>query len=114
VGGGEAGEQALRYLDRAALVLAERADRGAAEVRAVAVAPVAGERAVDHLELAAAVEDRAAPAAVDQVAGRVAVGEGEVLNGQLGPGLVLAVRGGPVLVRVAGVQVQDPPCPAAP
>ena len=63
---------------------------------------------VDDLELAAAVEDRASAAALDAVAGGVAVGEGEVLDDELREGLVVAVVGGPDLLRVAGVLVEDP------
>src|SRR5690606_29172651 len=62
---------------------------------------------VDHLEPPAPYEDRAAPAAIDRLAGRVAVGEGEVLYGQPRVVLVLAVRGGPALRRVTGVHVED-------
>ena len=62
----------------------------AAEVGAGAVAAVADEARVDHLEPPAAHEDRAAAAALGGVAGGVAVGEGQVLHGELrvrpGPG----------------------------
>ncbi len=70
-------------------------------------------RRADHREPAAADEDRAAPAALGQVAGRVAVGEREVLHDQLGRLLVLAVRGRVALLLVAGVLVEDPALAAA-
>ena len=63
---------------------------------------------VDDLEPAAAHEDRAAAAALRRLAGGVAVGEGQVLHGQLGVVLVLAVRRRPALGLVAGVHVEDP------
>ena len=55
--------------------LAERPDRGAAEVRAGAVAAVAGEARVDDRQPPAADEDRAPAAAVHGLAGGVAGGE---------------------------------------
>src|ERR1700733_10183633 len=70
-------------------------------------AAVAGEAGVDDLELAAAVEDGPAAPAVVDLPGGVAVGEGDVLHGQSGSGLVLAMRGGPGLSRIAGVHIQD-------
>ena len=48
-----------------------------------------------------------------RVAGGVAVGEGEVLHGELRVVLVLAVRGGPALGLVAGVHVEDAALAAA-
>ncbi len=76
-------------------------------------AAVAQEPRVDHLEPAAAHEDGPAPAALGPVAGGVAVGEGQVLHGELRGVLVLAVRGGPALGLVTGVLVEDPALPAA-
>jgi hypothetical protein len=62
-----------------------------AEVGAGRVAAVAGERGVDDLELAAAVEDGAAAPAVVGLPGGVAIGEGQVLDGEPRLGLILAV-----------------------
>ena len=87
--------------------------RRAAEVGPGRVAAVADEARVDHLEPAAAHEDRAAAAALGRLAGRVAVGEGEVLHGEPRVVLVLAVRGGPALRLVAGVHVEDAALAAA-
>ena len=68
---------------------------------------------VDDLEPAAAHEDRAAPAAVVPLPGGVAVRERQVLHHQPRGGLVVAVRRRPVLLRVAGVLVEDPALAAA-
>src|ERR1700689_2220121 len=107
IGAHAAGEGAAGDLDGPVLVLAQRPDGGPAQVRAGGVAAVAGEAGVDDRELAAAVEDGPAAPAVVDLPGGVAVGQGDVLHGQFGSGLVLAVRGGPSLGRVAGVLVQD-------
>src|SRR4029079_16200208 len=88
-------------------------DGRAAEVRAGPVAAVVAERRVDDLEPAAADEDRAAAPAFVRLAGGVPVGEGEVLDDQAWRGLVVAVVGGPGLLRVAVVLVEDPPLAAA-
>ena len=63
-------------------------------------------RRVDHLEAAAADPDGAA-AVVLGLACRVRIDEGEVLHREPRMVLVLAVVGGPHLVRVAGVHVED-------
>src|SRR5439155_533419 len=88
-------EGAVHDVDRLVVVLAERPDRGATEVRPRGVAAVAHEGGVHHLEPAAPHEDGAAAAALGGVAGGVAVGEGQVLHCQLRGVLVLAA-GGPV------------------
>src|SRR5581483_463327 len=109
-------EGAVDDVHRHALPLLEGAHGRAAEIRAGGVAAVAGEAGVHDLEPAAPVEDGPASAAVGDVrrqTRRVAVGEGEVLHGQLRILLVLAVRGGPALRLVAGVQVEDPARAAA-
>src|SRR5581483_4532341 len=88
VGAHTAAERAARDVDGPVVVLAERPDGRAAEVGAGGVAAVAQERRVDDLELAAAVEDGAATAAVEVLPGGVAVFEGQVLHGQLRLGLI--------------------------
>src|ERR1700733_4183571 len=113
VGAHAAGEGAAGDLDGPVLVLAQRPDGGPAQVGTGGVAAVAGEAGVDDRELAAAVEDGPAAPAVVDLPGGGAVGEGDVLPGQRGSGLVLAVRGGTGLGRIAGVHVQDAPRAAA-
>src|SRR2546421_2887854 len=110
---GGAAERAVHDVDRQVVRLAERADGRAAEVGTGLVAPVADEARVDHLEPAAPVEDRAATATLGLLAGGVAVGERDVLDGELRRLLVLAVRGGPALCRVTGVLVEDAALAAA-
>src|SRR6202012_6097258 len=63
VGAGVAGERVLGDVHRDLHVHAGGADRPAAQVRAAGVALIAGEHGVDHLELAALVEDGPAPVA---------------------------------------------------
>ena|SRR5258706_7820088 len=75
--------------------------------------PPADKPRADHLEPAATDEDRAAATPLGLVAHGVAVGEGQVLHGELRGLLVLAVRGRPALRLVAGVLVEDRPLPAA-
>ena len=91
--------------------LGQRADCGAAEVGADVEAAVIDEPGVDHLELAAEVEDgAAAPAAEVGVALpdlRVSVLEGDVLHDEVRPLLVETVRGGDPLLLVARVHVED-------
>ena len=111
--GRAAAEGAVDDVDRQARGLAEHPDRGAAEVGPGRVAGVAEEARVDDLDPAAPHEDGAPAAALDRLAGRVAVGEGQVLHGEPGVVLVLAVRGGPDLGLVAGVHVEDPALAAA-
>src|ERR1700722_14621354 len=113
VGAHAAGEGAAGDLDGPVLVLAQGPDGGPAQVGTGGIAAVGGEAGVDDLELAAAVEDGPAAPAVVDLPGGVAVGEGDVLHGQGGSGLVLAVRGGPGLGRIAGVHIQDAPHAAA-
>jgi hypothetical protein len=79
-------------VDGQVVVLAEGPDRRATEVGPGGVAAVAGERGVDDLELAAAVEDGTAASAVVGLPGGVAVFEGQVLDSELWLGLVLAVE----------------------
>src|ERR1700722_7377277 len=107
VGAHAAGEGAAGDLDGPVLVLAQRPDGGPAQVRTGGIAAVGGEAGVDDRELPAAVEDSPAAAAVVDLPGGVAVGEGDVLHGQDGRALVLAVRGGAGLGRNAGVHIQD-------
>src|ERR1700678_721746 len=110
VGAGVAGERVVRDVDRRAHVHAERADRGTAEVGTGRIAPVVDERRVDDLELAALVKDGAAPVArrAGLLHGRVSILERDVLHDQLWPLLLPAVIRGVLLLRVAGVHVQDP------
>ncbi len=108
-----AGEGAAHHVHRFVLELAEHAQRRAAQVGAGTVAAVADEPRVDHLEPPAPDEDRAAPAALGPLAGGVAVGERQVLHGELRVVLVLAVRGGEALRLVAGVHVEDAALAAA-
>ena len=100
-------EAAVHDIDGKAVVLRQRADRPAADVRSVGLAAVARERGVDDPQPAAAVEDGASAAAVEALAVRVAVGERQVLDDQLGGRLILAVRRRPHLCRIAGVHVED-------
>src|SRR5262249_1926235 len=79
---------------------------------------VADEPRVDHLELAAEVEDGTPAAGAAEViagllGGGVAVLERHVLHDQARPLLVEAVRAGGPQRLVAGVHVQDPPRAAA-
>ena len=106
-------KRAARDVHRPPVVLRERPHGAAAEIGTRRVAAVAGERRADDLEPAAAREDRAAPAALLGRPGGVAVREGQVLHDQPGRGLVVAVRRGPRLLRVAGVLVEDAALPAA-
>ena len=101
-------EAAADDVDGAVVVLGERANRAAAEVRAVAVAAVVDERRVDDAQPAAAVEDRAAAAAVE-VARRSSCRRrsARFWTTSARRGLVLAVRRRPHLRRVAGVHVED-------
>ena len=108
-----AGEGAADDVDRPAAVLRQRAHGGAAEVGAGLVAAVADEGGVHDLEPAAPHEDRAAAAAVVGLTGRVAVDQPEVLDDEPRRRLVVAVVGGPGLLRVAGVLVEDPALSAA-
>ena len=71
------------------------------------------EHRVHDLEPAAAHEDRPAAPAVVGLTGRVAVGERQVLEDQPRRRLVVAVVGGPGLLRVAGVLVEDAALAAA-
>ena len=100
-------------LDRPVAELVEHPDRRTAEVGPGLVAAVAGEGHVHHRQPAAADEHRAAPTALLERPGRVAAGEREVAQHELGSGLVLAVRRGPRQSLVAGVLVEDPVLPAA-
>ena len=68
-----AGEAAVGDLHREALVLRERADRAAADVGALGIAAVAGERRALDAQPPAADEDRPAAAPVDLLARRVAL-----------------------------------------
>src|SRR6202046_4217282 len=103
VGAHAAGERAAGDLAGPVLVLAKRPDGGPAQVGTGGIAAVAGEAGVGDRELAAAVEDGPAAPAVVDLPGGVTVGEGDVLDGQGGSGLVLAVRGGPGLGRITRV-----------
>ena len=85
----------------------EHAHRCASDVGPASLAAVPDERGLDDAQTPAAHEDRAATAAVEVLAGGVAVGEGEVLDDQPRRGLVLAVRRREHLGGVAGVHVQD-------
>src|SRR6185369_9689827 len=98
---------------RLAVVLAEHPQRRPTQVRPGRIAAVADEPGADDREPAAADEDRAATATLGQLAGRVAVGERQVLHDQLGRLLVLAVGGRVALLLVAGVLVEDPALAAA-
>ena len=68
---------------------------------------------IDDGEPATPVEDRAAAAALECLAGRVALGERDVLDGQPWRRLVVAVRRRPHLGLVAGVHVEDAALAAA-
>jgi len=70
------------------------------------------EFAVHDLELAAASPDRST-SIVGGVGFRISVDEHEVLEGEPGRGLVLAVRCGPLEGGVAGVHVEDPGGPSS-
>src|SRR5262249_6075127 len=111
VGALSAPEGVVGDVDRPAFPRGEHADGGAAEVGAGVEAAVVDETGVHGLELAAFGEDGAA--AVVTGLGlpdlAVAAGEREVLHDQLRPLLVEAVGGGELLLRVAGVHVQDLP-----
>ena len=102
-------------VDGAARVHAVGADRRAAEVGTVLVAPVVEERGVDHRELAPLIEDGAAAVARRAVLrhGRVSVLERHVLHDELRPVLFPAGLCGVFLRGVAGIHVQDADLAAA-
>src|SRR5690606_608311 len=100
-----AAEDAVHHVDGEVVVLIEDAHGRAAHVGAGLVAAVPHELGVEDLEPAAAHEDRAA--AIGILARGVAVGEGEVLHREARMILVVAVRRGPDLRRIAGVHVED-------
>src|SRR6185369_1332643 len=78
------------------------------KVRPGAVATIVYKPRVHDFKPPTAVEDGAAAATLIGLAGRVAIGEGDVLDGHRRGGLILTVRRGPALLRIAGVQVEDP------
>ena len=88
-------------------MLVEHAHCRAAEVRTGGVAPVPEEPRVHDLEPPASYEHGATSATFLQATGGVAAHEGEVLQHQLGGGLVVAVRRRPGQLPVAGVLVDD-------
>jgi hypothetical protein len=101
------GEAAVDDVYGKVVVLRQRPDGSASDVRSITLAAVAGEHGVDDAQSPAAGEDGAAAATVELLAARVPVREGQVLDDQLGRGLVLAVRRRPHLRRIAGVHVED-------
>src|SRR5690606_37468315 len=101
-----AAEGAVHHVDGEALVLAERADRRSSDVGPFVVAHVVEEPRIDDFEAAAANPDRAA-AIVHVLSAGVGIDEREVLHGEARVILVVAVRGRPDLLLVAGVHVED-------
>ncbi len=79
-----AAERAVHDVHRQAVVLAEHPDRRATEIGPGGFTRVLEEPRVHDLEATAADEDRSPAAAVDGLAGRVAVLEREVLHRQSG------------------------------
>ena len=78
-------------IDRKVVELRQRAHGGASDVRSVALAPVAGKHGVDYPQPPAPCEDRASAATVEPLAGRVPIGELQVLDDQTRSGLIVTV-----------------------
>ena len=86
--------------------MAEHPDGAAAHIRAFIGADIVEKAAVDGLESSPAHPH--GPAAVKfGFSGGIAIGKGDVLYRQSRMILVLAMRGGPDLIRIAGVHVQN-------
>ena len=100
-------EGAALYVHDSVAVLVEHADRRPAQIGPAPFAAVADERRVDDLQLPATGEDRATTAAVVPLARGVATSERQVADDESRVGLVVAVRRGPGLLRVARVLVED-------
>src|SRR3954453_1419058 len=113
VGAAATGEGAVGDRHRLVVEMGEQPDPRPAEGGPGLVTAVVREPAVHHREPAAAHEHRTATAAVHELTGGAAVGEGEVAKHELGRGLVVAVRGGPGQPLLAGVLVEDPALPGA-
>jgi hypothetical protein len=99
-------EGAVDDIDGQALVLAEHPDGAAAHIRAFIGADIIEKTAVDGLEPSPAHPDGPA-AVIVGFSGGIAIGKGDVLHRQPRMVLVLAMRGGPDLVLIAGVHVQN-------
>ena len=95
---------AVDDINRLVLELIEDADRRAADIRASVCTGVVEKAAVDDLDAPSASKNGATPILFGL---GVAVGEGDVLNAELGVVLVVAVRSCPPLSLVAGVHVED-------